>query len=260
MIDIHSHILPGVDDGAPSMEASLELARAAVAAGTQIMVATPHVRGDYPLDPATIAERVDAVNLKLVAEGVELRVVAGAEVSLSKAVELERSELRALCLGSGSYILVESPYTNTVADIEGIFFDLQVAGLTPLLAHPERCPVFQNEPERLARLVDAGALCSITSGSLAGRFGSTVRRFALRLVSEGLVHDVASDSHDAVRRPPDLLPGFASADTELPGFAEQASWYTVTAPVAMLAGKPLPARPEPPQLKRSTLKRLFGAR
>ena len=260
MIDIHSHILPGVDDGSPSMEASLDLARAAVAAGTQIMVATPHVRGDYRLDLESIAERVDEVNLMLVSEGVKLRVVAGAEVSLSKAVELVRAELRTVCLGTGSYILVESPYTNTVADIEGIFFDLQVAGLRPVLAHPERCPVFQAEPERLARLVDAGALCSITSGSLAGRFGNTVRRFALRLVSEGLVHDVASDCHDAVRRPPHLLPGIDQAETDLPGFAEQAPWYTVTAPVAILAGKPLPARPDPPSLRRSGLRRLFGGR
>ena len=98
--------------------------------------------------------------------------------------------------------------------------DVQARGFKPLLAHPERCPIFQHDPDRLQRLVNSGVLCSITAASMAGGFGTTVRRFTLELLHDGLVHDVASDAHDHLHRPPDLLAGFESAETEIPGIVE----------------------------------------
>ena len=247
MIDLHCHILPGLDDGPVNFDFSVAMARKAEEAGINIVVATPHVRSDYRTEPAGIAAAVAELNDALANEELELLVLAGAEVSLQKAAELDDGILSTLCLGSGDYLLVESPYRSIDIDLEGIVWDLQARGFKPVLAHPERCPIFQRDPDRLARLVNGGVLCSITAASLAGRFGTTVRRFSLELMYDGLVHDVASDAHDHLHRPPDLLTGFESAEADIPGIRGQASWFTVTAPVAIVTGRAsLPPRPDPP--------------
>ena len=247
MIDLHCHILPGIDDGPVNFDFSVAMARKAEDAGINIVVATPHVRSDYPTEPAQIATAVADLNGTLADEELELRVLAGAEVSLQRATELDDATLSVLCLGSGDYLLVESPYRSIDIDLEGILWDLQARGFKPVLAHPERCPIFQRDPDRLARLVNGGVLCSITAASLAGRFGATVRKFSLELMYDGLVHDVASDAHDHLHRPPDLLTGFESAEADIPGIRGQANWFTVTAPVAIVTGRDsLPPRPDPP--------------
>jgi protein-tyrosine phosphatase len=246
VIDLHCHILPGLDDGPVNFDFSVAMARAAAENGIQVMVATPHIRSDYDVDPSALDGLVTRVNEAVEEDGTQLLVLPGGEVSLQKATELDDDVLRSLCLGSSDYLLLESPYKATDTDIEGIIREVQGRGFKPMLAHPERCPIFQHDPDRLQRLVNMGALCSITAASLAGGFGSTVRRFTLELMHDGLVHDVASDAHDHLHRPPDLLAGFESAEGEIPGITAQAPWFTVTAPVAILAGRPLPARPDPP--------------
>jgi protein-tyrosine phosphatase len=247
LIDLHCHILPGIDDGPVNFDFSVAMARTAEEAGIHVMVATPHVRSDFPTEPEQIASGVRELNDALAAEDVELRVLAGAEVALQKAAELGEATLSELCLGSGNYLLVESPYRSIDIDLEGILRDVQARGFRPVLAHPERCPIFQRDPDRLVRLVNGGTLCSITAASLAGRFGTTVRKFSLELLYDGLVHDVASDAHDHLHRPPDLLTGFESAEADVPGIRGQASWFTVTAPVAIVTGREsLPPRPDPP--------------
>ena len=246
MIDLHCHILPGLDDGPVNFDFSVAMARAAAENGIQVMVATPHIRSDYDVDLAQLGALVERLNQAVEDDGTQLLVLTGGEVSLQKATELDDDELRTVCLGSSDYVLLESPYKQIDIDIEGIVREVQGRGYKPLLAHPERCPIFQHDPDRLQRLVNMGVLCSITASSLAGGFGSTVRRFTLELVHDGLVHDVASDAHDHLHRPPDLLAGFESAEREIPGIHEQAPSFTVTAPVAILAGRPLPARPDPP--------------
>jgi protein-tyrosine phosphatase len=112
-----------------------------------------------------------------------------------------------------------------------------------LIAHPERCPDFQRRPERLAELVRAGALAQVTSASLAGRFGTTVRDAALHMLAEGLVHDICSDAHDAVRRGPDLREGLEAAERELPGAHALADWLSVDVPRAIVTGADIPRRP-----------------
>src|SRR5262249_19183230 len=108
----------------------------------------------------------------------------------------------------------------------------------------ERSPLFQREPERLARCVEAGMLCSVTAGSLRGDFCERARRFSLEILSEGLVHDLASDAHDHHSRTPSLAGATEPAEAELPGVSAQAEWLTSAAPAAILAGKPPP--PPPP--------------
>jgi protein-tyrosine phosphatase len=246
MVDLHSHVLPGLDDGPPTLAGSLELARMAAGSGTRLMVATPHVRSDYDVEVAEIPSRVAELNAELERIDLPLRVVAGAEVAVPKLLQLPEQELRAACLGESNYLLVESPYTDAVSQLEEMLFRLQLMGLRPILAHPERSRLFQRQPERLARMVESGVLTSVTAASLSGRFGQAVRDFALRLFRQRLVHNVASDAHDTESRAPGMLDGFESAARQLPALAEHAGWYTVTAPVALLAGRPLPEVPALP--------------
>jgi len=241
VIDLHCHILPGIDDGPPDMEAALELARAHEAAGVRCVVATSHVCWQWPNDAATIRAGVDELSDALRAEGIGLEVRTGAEVALTRAVDFDDDELRALSLGGGPWLLVESPLAPNATGFENILFSLQVRGHRLVLAHPERCPAFQREPELLQRCVGAGMLTSVTAGAFVGRFGAAVQRFARQLAADGLVHDVASDSHDMVRRPPGMRTELDDA-----GLGDQAYWLTHAAPAAILAGRALPAPPPPP--------------
>jgi protein-tyrosine phosphatase len=259
VIDLHCHILPGLDDGPSNLDFSLAMARAAVEAGTQLIVATPHIRADFDVDPAEIEPRVDLFNDRLQRERLPLRVLPGAEIGWATAPELDDRQLARLSLGSGKRVLLESPYGKKPVDVEGIVAGLEERGFKAVLAHPERCPLFQRDLERLRGLVERGTLCSITAGSMAGRFGEPVRTFSVAMLRAGLVHDVASDAHDHIHRPPDLVGAFTKIEEEIPGIEQQAAWYTVTSPVAILAGNPLPQAPsfgDPPSASR--LRRLLG--
>jgi protein-tyrosine phosphatase len=258
VIDLHCHILPGLDDGPANLDFSLSMARAAVEAGTQLIVATPHIRADFDVDPAEIEPRVDLFNDRLQRERLPLRVLPGAEIGWASASDLDDAQLARLSLGSGRRILLESPYGKRPVDLEGIVAGLADRGFQVVLAHPERCPLFQRDPERLRKLVAGGALCSITAGSMQGSFGDTVRTFTIEMLRGGLVHDVASDAHDHIHRPPALVDGFEDMKVDLPGIERHAPWYTVTSPVAILAGNPIPAAPVLSGSAPSRIKRLLG--
>lgn len=232
------------------------MARLAAADGVRTIVATPHVNTDFDYDLTEISRRCGELNVQLARAEVSLAVLAGAEIAVSRLTELDDGALRDLCLGASQALLVESPYTKSADFLDELLFDLQVRGFQPVLAHPERCPIFQQDVDRLKRIVDRGILCSVTAGSMAGTFGSTVQKFVLRMFREGLVHDVSSDAHDHRRRRPVLTPGFERAERELPGIAVQRDWYTRAAPTAILAGEAPPPRPPPPAGKPSLWRRL----
>jgi protein-tyrosine phosphatase len=258
VVDLHCHILPGLDDGPANLDFSLSMARAAVEAGTQLIVATPHIRADFDVDPTEIEPRVDLFNDRLQRERMPLRVLPGAEIGWASASDLDDIQLARLSLGSGGRVLLESPYGKKPVDLEGIIAGLAARGFQAVLAHPERCPLFQRDPARLRKLVAGGTLCSITAGSMLGSFGDTVRTFTIEMLRDGLVHDVASDAHDHIHRPPALVDGFEDVKAELPGIERHAAWYTVTSPVAILAGNPTPKAPEINGPAPSRFKRLLG--
>lgn len=238
MIDLHCHILPGIDDGPATIEESVAMARAAHAAGTRAIVATPHVSWRYANESHSIARLVERVNARLEEEGVGVKIHAGAEVAMTRVSELGADELARLTLGGGRWLLLEPPFTPV-----GTGFELAVAqasgqGHRIVLAHPERCPAFHRDPHALRALVQGGALTSITAGSLTGRFGGEVRRFALALLEQGLVHNVASDAHDVHHRPPSI-----AAELREAGAQELAQWLTEDVPQAILSGTAIPARP-----------------
>jgi protein-tyrosine phosphatase len=244
-IDIHCHLLPGLDDGPPTMGDAIAMAELAAFTGTAHMVATPHIDQTWRVRPAMIAARAEALRAALHERDIPLQVSTGAEIALSRLVDLSPAELDTLRLGDGPYLLIECPLSATAGDFDAALLRVHGRGESIVLAHPERSPLFQREPERLAYLVATGLLCSLTAGSLRGSFGAPVRRFSLELLREGLVHDLSSDAHDHLARRPGLADALDSAEQELPGIAARRQWLTELAPAAILAGEPLP---EPPAL------------
>ena len=244
MIDLHFHVLPGIDDGPDDFEASLALASAAAAAGTRTIVATPHVSRHFPNDADVIEPLVEELNERLAAEAAAagaapaVQIRPGAEIASVKLPEIEPAQLARLGLGGSGCLLVEPPFTSVAEGFEEAVFDLQRRGHRVLIAHPERCAAFQLDRYMIHSLVDAGALVSITAGSLVGRFGGHVQRFALTLVEAGMVHNVASDAHDLSGRPPGALMEIGRA-----GLDRLADWLTEEVPAAILTDSEIPPRP-----------------
>jgi protein-tyrosine phosphatase len=256
VIDLHSHLLPGIDDGAPDLAASLAMGRAAVAGGVEAIVATPHVSGNYQNDPLTFAGRVADVQAALDEAGIPLRVHVGAEVSHAMFHDLPEEALRACGLGGGKWLLFEPPHTGPAPFIDRMVYDLQLKGFSVLLAHPERTGAFQRDVGLLQKLVDQGCLCSVTAGSAVGQFGGTVKRFTAELFARGLVHNLASDAHDAEHRSPALRPTLEWAVAETPELGDWLDYLTVEVPEAILAGAMPRGAPPVIEPKRGLLGRL----
>ena len=251
VIDLHCHVLPGIDDGPETIEESVALARAAAAAGIDTLVATPHVAARYPNDADTIARLVAEVAARLEQEAIPVRVLAGAEIAITHLPELDPEELSRLGLGGGRWLLVEPPFSPVAPGLPNSLQELQRHGHRLVLAHPERSGALQRDHELLHALADSGVLMSITAGSLVGRFGGEVRRQALALAREGLIHNVTSDAHDTRNRVPELTEAIAQA-----GLQPLAEWLTTLVPAAILADEPIPPAPANPP-RRSRPKRLW---
>ena len=239
VIDLHCHVLPGIDDGPETIEGSVALARAAAATGTRTLVATPHVSWNYPNDADTIARLVGELSARLATEEVALEVRPGAEIAMTRLADIEPAQLERLGLGGGPWLLIEPPFTLVSNNLDAILLDLKQRDHRILLAHPERCPAFHRDQRMLETLINAGVLTSITAGSLVGRFGGKVRRFALELARAGMIHNVASDAHDLARRQPGI-----AAELEQAGLGPLTDWLTQTVPAAILSGEErIPPRP-----------------
>jgi protein-tyrosine phosphatase len=241
VVDLHSHILHGVDDGPQSLEEAVEIASAAVAEGVLTMVATPHVRDDFPTEPETMELRLAELRQELGRRSIPLNVLPGGEVALDRLPLLGEGDLRRFALaGNPSYVLVEMPYFGWPLDLNQRAFHLQALGITPVLAHPERNADVQAAPERLDSLVRAGWLVQVTAASVDGRLGRSARRSALQLIERGLAHIIASDAHTAAIRGVGMAAAAAAVrDRAL------ARWLTEDVPGAIVADEPLPERPAP---------------
>ena len=239
VIDLHSHILPGLDDGARDLEASLAMARAMAADGVTVVAATPHVRDDYPTEPAAMEQALTEVRAVIADAGLALDVRGGAEVALDRLDRLD-TDARArfgLC-GNPSLLLLEFPYHALPIGLAHECALLVGAGVTPVIAHPERNPNVQARPEVLLPIVDAGAVIQLTAASVDGRIGRAPAACARRLLELGLAHCVASDAHGPGVREAGLRAAAATLGAPL------GRWLTEDAPAALLEGRPLPPRPE----------------
>jgi protein-tyrosine phosphatase len=245
VIDLHTHILPGVDDGARDLVESLRIARACVADGVTAVAATPHVREDYPTRFATISRAVEQLRQALGDAGVDLTVHTGAEVAVDQLRLLGAEELLRLALAGRRYLLVECPYYGWPARLFDELDALGHLGLRPILAHPERNADVASAPELLRPLVDAGVLVQVTAVSVVGALGRSPRQAAHSLLRSELAHLIASDAHSPGLRRAGLAAAAASVkDRAL------AHWLTVDVPAAVVAGTDPPLRPRP--------RRLFG--
>lgn len=197
MIDLHCHILPGLDDGARNEEEALAMAETAVKDGITTIVATPHVLDQgYRGARERIAAQVEDFNGKLRAAGIPLLILPGAEVMAAPEVPgyFRAGDLPTLD-AAGRYLLLELPFQESPWYLERILFELRVAGVTPVLAHPERYRYLRQSPNLLIPYINNGLLTQINAGSLLGYFGEEVRRAAEIMVTHGMAHLVASDAH-----------------------------------------------------------------
>jgi protein-tyrosine phosphatase len=201
-VDIHSHILWGLDDGARDFETSLEMLRIAAESGTSDIVATPHSDLHFAFDPEKIAERIQEISQ---APGVRPRIHTGCDFHLhfdnisdclANPTKYTINHLR--------YLMVEFPDINIPKSTDRVFESMLQAGITPIVTHPERNGALMADMERLVAWIHAGCLLQVTAQSFLGRFGKKARSSAGDLMSRGMVHFIASDAHDPVNRPPDL--------------------------------------------------------
>ncbi len=254
LVDIHAHILPGIDDGPSSLDSALRMARATVDAGTTTLVATPHLRADFPdVHLHELTGRCQELSRALEAEGIPLALVCAAEVSLSWALDASREDLVLASFDQrGTDLLVETPL-STVGGMEHHLFHLRSMGFRITLAHPERSPDFQEDEELLEALVDQEILLQINGGSLVDpRKRSGSGRLARKLCTTGWAHALASDGHRGTSwRPVAALADGVNAAAGLVG-RERAEWMARDVPAAIIAGTELPAAP---QLRR---RRLLG--
>jgi protein-tyrosine phosphatase len=239
VIDLHTHILPGIDDGSRTLDDALDMARVLVREGVTAVAATPHVRDDFPTSSEVMLRGVIALQRVLDEEAIPLLVLPGAEVAVDWIGRLHNTELRRLALGGGGqYILVETPYRGWPVDLLERVLGLRTAGFTPVLAHPERNAMVQATPSLLAPLVHGGTLVQLTAASLDGRLGSASRDAAHRLLAAGLVHIVASDAHGPRVRAAGMLSAVESIRDEA-----LARWLVSDVPRALVEGRELPPRP-----------------
>lgn len=238
MIDLHCHLLPAIDDGPAELAGALAQAGLHLNAGVGTVVCTPHVSHGYRNSSASIRASLEAFAAALERAGLDLQVLPGAEVSLSRAVEIDDDELTALHLGQGPWLLLEPPLASDVPRLEQLVAGIHARGHQILVAHPERCAAFHRDRDLLPALVRAGAAVQLTAGSLSGQFGRTVRKLALDMIDAELVHVVSSDAHDPENRSPGLSSHLANA-----GLDGLVDWACADVPLAMLDGRPLPPRP-----------------
>lgn len=260
LVDIHTHVLPRIDDGPADIEEALALVRAAADAGTATLAATPHLRADFPdVHVTELAAQCAELQFLIKQEGIGVRLVVGAEVSLSWALDASPDELvLASYCQRGKDLLIETP-SAAVAGLPELLYHLRLQGFRVTLAHPERSPEFQRNPSQLHALVGQGILLQINAGTLlTRRGGSAAHRLATKLCREGLAHAIASDGHRARSwRPVTALGTAVDVAAAIVG-PLRASWMGREAPAAIIAGNELP---DPPAIAPSrSIRRRFMRR
>lgn len=208
MLDLHCHLLPAIDDGAVDLDMAIDMARMAVADGIRTVACSPHIYpGLYENDADGIRQAIARLRIELAARGIDLTLVEGADVHLEPGLAGAVASGHVPTLAGSRYLLLEPPHHVAPPRMEETVFDLLLAGLVPVVTHPERLVWIEDQYAVFERLVRGGALMQVTAGSLTGRFGRRPRYWAERMLDEGLVHLLATDAHHPRRRPPLLAEG-----------------------------------------------------
>ncbi len=243
MIDIHAHVLPGLDDGPRTLDETMAMLCIAEREGTRTVVATPHFDGTDTTVLSLAGPVLRVVQNEAARIGLTVQVLGGFEVALSPALLSTSVDVGALGLNNSRYILVEAPIAYWPEHVEECLFWLQARGLQPILAHAERCVPLQTNPERASTLSDRGILLQVNGGSLTGAEGRDEHRCAQSLLRRGLVQFIASDCHSARRRRPGLLA--AAARVRRVVGAAAAEHLMTHNPQAVTLDQDLVACPEP---------------
>lgn len=245
MIDLHSHILFGIDDGARDVETSIEMAKAWVADGVSVVACTPHILpGLYHNSGPGIREAVANLQSVLDERGIGLRLVTGADNHIVPDFTEGLRTGHLLTLADTRYVLVEPTHHVLPKRMDELFFNVQAAGYVPVLTHPERLSWISQNYDLVRQLVRNGVWMQITAGSLTGGFGRTPLYWAHKMLDEGLVHIIATDAHDPVKRAPRLSDGYYAAAKRV-GDAEAAN-LVLHRPLGILENVLPSTMPAPP--------------
>ena len=215
MIDLHNHLLPGIDDGAPDLETALKLAQMAVSDGISHLVCTPHIHpGRYDNTPATISQALAIFHQGLIDHDIPLKIAAAAEVRFGMELMIGIKTNSIPFLGqwqNKKVLLLEFPHGEIPFGAERLTAWLFQQNIIPMIAHPERNKGLMRDPNKLKVFLDQGCLLQVTAGSVAGSFGEAAQDLAIQLLEKNLVTILASDAHNLDYRPPVLTTGLAAA-------------------------------------------------
>lgn len=248
MIDIHCHLLPGLDDGPSSLEESLALARTAVAEGIHTAIVTPHhANGRYNNEAEAVLSGLSALTDSLDEQQIPLTLMAGQEIRLYPDLISDMEQGLLLTLHRSRYLLIECPAHQIPADFYEIVHELKVLGLVPVLAHPERNRELAKDPDKLHDLVSFGIRSQITSHSLTGLFGQGVQKLALDFCRRNLAHFIASDAHNVSGRPFALKEAYRIIGQKL-GASHEAGYKRNAE--ALISNDPVPYEEPPMKLRK----------
>lgn len=239
MIDIHCHILPGIDDGPDSIDESVEMCRMAASDGITVVVATPHFTpGQYMVDSARVYEEASRLSAALLSLDIPVRIFTGADVAISPEVPAQLKSVEHLTINrTGRYFLAEFPHTHVPPNWEVFLLSIVASGITPVITHPERNLWFMSHPEALYPVVAKGVMVQITAMSLTGEFGEQAQEASLYLLRHNMAHVIATDAHSAGYRPP-ILSEAADMAAELFG-RDKADRLVNATPAAIVDGRPV---------------------
>jgi protein-tyrosine phosphatase len=240
LIDLHCHILPGLDDGPQDVAESVEMAACALKDGIHTIVATPHTsNGVYHNSLNTIQKRCRQLEKTFQAKQIPMHICPGAEIRIHKGMEqlISAGEL-ATINNTGQYVLVEFPHDRVLPGTQETLDRLLASGITPILAHPERNPALQRNPDLLADWVSKGCLVQLTAMSITGELGKAAKAYSHFLLTHQQAQIIASDAHDAVSRPP-ILSRAVDMTADLLGDTAAADAMVKANPRKIIEGKPL---------------------
>lgn len=247
MVDIHHHLLPGTDDGADSMQTSVEMARLAVAEGITHVVCTPHANSYHAFEPEVNAAKANELRARLAEENLPLTLGLGCDFHLSfDNIQQAQMDPARFSINGLGYLLVELPEYGLPPALTETYFQLRLAGMTPILTHPERNPTLQNEPARLVEWMRGGLLLQVTADAITGHKGKRAQKMAFDLLDKRWVHFLATDAHNISTRPPRMREAHNLVANKYG--AAYARSICITNPLAVFQGKPFEAEEQPRDL------------
>jgi protein-tyrosine phosphatase len=263
VFEVHYHLLYGVDDGPETLEESLALAEASISEGVTHIIATPHANNEYPFQPEVNRARLEQLK-DLLGDRLTLGLGCDFHLSYENIQDLIKNPTK-YSINGGQYLLVEFPDFGIPPSILDTFYAMQVAGVVPILTHPERNPTLIANPNRIAEWIRCGCLVQVTAGALIGRFGRRSEHMAHELVQKNWVHLIASDAHNLRGRSPKMARAYDLLKEKYG--QETADRLCIHNPRAVFFGEELPGQPEPigvyetaQRTKRGFFKSLLGGR